>query len=362
MTFLFVGFFTSLITCLLLIRYKNIHAHLSGDHQAGPQKMHQGSTPRIGGLAIFLSILAMWITQLLIDPSQLIWPPFFVLALPVFLIGLYEDISKHVGVKVRLFAAMISAILVGYFLNIWITRLDIYLIDSIIAIPMVSILLTVIAISGVANAYNIIDGFNGLASAVGMIALLAIAYVAFKVGDLYILRISFAMIAAILGFFIWNYPRGLIFLGDGGAYLIGFWVASSSIYLVAKYPEVSAWFALLVNAYPVMETLFTMWRRKIHQGKSPGLPDAAHFHSLIYRRVMKWANINDGNLYLANAKTSPYLWILSSLAVFPAMIFWSNTLALQIFAVLFCLFYLWIYRCLVTFKTPKFIPRTKKGE
>lgn len=359
MVYLFVGFFTSLITCLLLIRYQNTHVHLSGDDESGPQKVHQGSTPRIGGLAIFLAVLAMWLTQFIIDPSLLIWPPFFALALPVFLMGLFEDISKRVSVKIRLLAGMVSAILAGYFLNIWISRLDLSLIDSVVAIPAISILLTVIAISGVANAYNIIDGFNGLASAVGMIALLAIAYVGLKVGDYYIIRISFAMIAAILGFFIWNYPKGLIFLGDGGAYLIGFWIATSSVYLVSKHPEVSAWFALLVNAYPVMETLFTMWRRKIHQGKNPGLPDAAHFHSLIYRRVMKWAHINQGSLYLANAKTSPYLWILSSLAVFPAMVFWNNTLALQIFTVLFCLSYLWIYRRLVTFKTPKFIPPAK---
>lgn len=258
------------------------------------------------------------------------------------------------GVKTRLLGTAISAGLTGYFFNTWITRLDIPFIDLIFTIPTISIFFTCFAVAGLSNAYNIIDGFNGLASMVGIISLLAIGYVGFQVQDQAIVFLSLIMIGAIAGFFLWNYPRGLIFLGDGGAYLIGFWIAVTSILLVSKNPQVSPWFALLVNAYPIFETLFTIWRRKVHQGKNPGLPDGVHFHSLIYRRVMKWANIHHGSPHLANAKTSPYLWILSSLATFPAMIFWEDTLSLQAFAILFCLSYMWIYRRIVTFRKPRF--------
>lgn len=104
----------------------------------------------------------------------------------------------------------------------------------------------------------------------GVITLLAIGYIGYVVGDSLIIFSSFTMAAAILGFFIWNYPRGLIFLGDGGAYIIGFWVALLSVVLVFRYENISPWFALLVNGYPILETLFTIYRRKIHQGKSPG--------------------------------------------------------------------------------------------
>jgi hypothetical protein len=66
----------------------------------------------------------------------------------------------------------------------------------------------------------------------------------------------------------------------------------------------------LANACPIFETLFTIWRRKVHQGKNPVLPDDAHFHSLIYRRLICWGEVHETKetvSYAKNAKTSPYL-------------------------------------------------------
>lgn len=72
------------------------------------------------------------------------------------------------------------------------------------------------------NSFNIIDEFNSLASVVALSILLAIGYVAFQVRDYGVLLCCFAVIGAIAGFVLWSYPTGLIFLGDGGAYSIGF--------------------------------------------------------------------------------------------------------------------------------------------
>jgi hypothetical protein len=67
-----------------------------------------------------------------------------------------------------------------------------------------------------------------------------------------------------------------------------------------------------VNAYPIFEILFTIWRRKIHQGRNPGLPDGAYFHSLIYRRLIRWAEVHevkDTASYPKNANTLPLVTI-----------------------------------------------------
>lgn len=136
-----------------------------------------------------------------------------------------EDVTKVIGVRIRLFLTMISAGLMIYFLQVEIVKLDIPIIDFVLTIPFVSTILTIFAITGLANACNIIDGFNGLASMVGIITLLAIAYIGVVFVDPVIIYLAVLMIGAILGFFIWNYPRGLIFLGDGGAYLIDFLIA-----------------------------------------------------------------------------------------------------------------------------------------
>jgi UDP-GlcNAc:undecaprenyl-phosphate GlcNAc-1-phosphate transferase len=360
---LFSAFLCALISSALIIRYKSLHQHLSGDSDlSGPQKFHGFSVPRIGGLAIFAGLALAAAIRTFQDPSSGLFLSTLILcALPAFSAGLAEDLSKRVGILVRLLGTAISAYLVGDIFSAWVTSLDIIGIDYLLTLPYVSILITVIALSGLANAFNIIDGFNGLASMVGIITLLAIAYVCFRVGDITLLICALAMIGAIAGFFFWNYPRGLIFLGDGGAYLIGLWIGALSVLLVSRNSLVSPWFAFLVNAYPIFETLFSIWRRKVHQGKNPGMPDGAHFHTLIYRRIMRWALPNQSTTsspdlhHAGNAKTSPYLWLLSSLAVFPALLFWQYTWTLQIFAVLFCVSYIWIYRSIVRFKTPRWL-------
>ena len=361
MDFLILAFFVSLLATLALVRYQHLHHHFSGDSDlSGPQKFHSHSVPRIGGIGIFLAILVAGAVASGFFKLErgLLLLQLTCCALPAFLVGLIEDVTKKIGVKSRLFATAISALLAGYFLKVWVVDVDISTIDWLLSFSLLSIIFTVIAITGLANAYNIIDGFNGLASMVAMISLLAIGYVAFKTNDAPLANTCLIMIGAISGFFIWNYPRGLIFLGDGGAYLIGFSVATLSILLVNRNPSVSPWFVLLVNAYPIFETLFTIWRRKVHQGKNPGLPDGAHFHSLIYRRIIRWAEAHDTNetaSYAKNAKTSPYLWLLSTLGIFPAIIWWETTWVLQCFVLLFCVSYVWAYNAVVKFKTPKII-------
>jgi UDP-N-acetylmuramyl pentapeptide phosphotransferase/UDP-N-acetylglucosamine-1-phosphate transferase len=162
------------------------------------------------------------------------------------------------------------------------------------------------------------------------------------------------MAGAILGFFIWNYPRGLIFLGDGGAYLIGFWIAALSILLTYRHQEISPWFALLINGYPILETLFTIYRRKIHQGKSPGQPDGIHFHTLIYRRILM-NNYRDKNWFSANARTAPYFWVFTCMSIIPALLWPQSSPILMGTCLLFVASYVWLYTSIVKFKTPKWL-------
>jgi UDP-GlcNAc:undecaprenyl-phosphate GlcNAc-1-phosphate transferase len=348
------AFFASFITTLIIIRFKHLHGYYSGDNElSGPQKFHTGLVPRIGGISIAIGILAATLMHLQAHPAPTSEMILLLCAIPTFAIGLAEDLTKTVSVRTRLLFTAFAAGLATHLLEAQIPRLDIPGIDYLLSIPLVAFLFTVFAITGLSNAYNIIDGFNGLSSMVGIITLLALAYLSFIVGDTLITHLSLVMASSIMGFFIWNYPRGLIFLGDSGAYLIGFWIALLSILLVTRHSEVSPWFALLINAYPILETLFTIYRRKIHQGKSPSQPDGIHFHTLIYRRILNPASAkNKNDWFSANAKTAPYLWILSCLSIIPTLIFWRSTLVLFICTLLFSFTYLYFYKCIITFKIP----------
>jgi UDP-N-acetylmuramyl pentapeptide phosphotransferase/UDP-N-acetylglucosamine-1-phosphate transferase len=312
--------------------------------------------PRIGGISIAIGLLAATLINLQINSAEPLKVILLLCAIPTFAIGLAEDLTKKIGIKTRLLFTALAAALVVFILDTSITRLDIWGVDYLLGIPLVAIVFTVFAITGLANAYNIIDGFNGLSSMVGIITLLGLAYVGFLFQDTAILSLSLIMVGAILGFFIWNYPRGLIFLGDGGAYLIGFWIATLSVFLIAQHPSISPWFALLINAYPILETLFTIYRRKIHQGKSPGLPDGIHFHTLIYRRILNRKTVaGKPSLFDANAKTAPFLWLLCSFAVIPAILWAHSTFILIACTLFFAVLYVWLYSKIVLFKTPRWL-------
>ena len=156
---------------------------------------------------------------------------------------------------------------------------------------LLAALIAVFTVVGIANSNNIVDVFNGLASMCVIIMLPALAYVAAQVRDptISVLVLALAGIRAVLGFFIWNFPAGLIFLGDGGAYVLGFFVAELSILLLVRNPEVAPLFPLLVCIYPVFETLSSIYRRRFIRAVPPSMPDGIHLHSLIYRRVVRCA-------------------------------------------------------------------------
>ena len=355
MSGLLAAFFSSFIVTLLIIRFEHLHSRFSADSDlSGPQKFHKTSVPRIGGLSIAIGVFIATLLRIKTTPFSTFEITLLICAIPVFGIGLTEDLTKKVGVKTRLLFTAIAATMAANYLGAEITRLDIPGVDYLLSISGIALMFTVFAITGLANAYNIIDGFNGLSSMVGIITLLGLAYVSFIVNDPLLTYLSLVMAGAILGFFVWNYPRGLIFLGDGGAYLIGFWIAIISVLLVARHQEVSPWFALTINAYPILETLFTIYRRKIHQGKSPGLPDGIHFHTLIFRRILNTAGRKD-DWFTANAKTSPYLWMLTAMAVAPTVLWWNSSAILIGSAVVFTITYVWLYKKIVTFKTPSWL-------
>ena len=356
---LLTAFFTSLVTTLLIIRFNHLHSHLSADSDlSGPQKFHQTIVPRIGGISIALGLFLALLPRFKNLPGDNIEITLLFCAIPTFAVGLTEDLTRKISVRQRLFFTAVSSALLIYLLGAQIIRLDIPFLDLVFTTPLVGAIFTVFSVTGLANAYNIIDGFHGLSSMVGIITLLPIAYLGFVFIDPTIIYLSLIMVGSILGFFIWNYPRGMIFLGDGGAYLIGFWIAALSVLLVNRHQEISPWFALLINGYPIVETLFTIYRRKLHQGKSPGQPDGIHFHTLLYRRILM-NHHQDKNFFSANSRTAPYLWVLAKMSIIPAVLWWQSTPILMGASLVFVVSYVWLYASIVKFRTPKWLQLEK---
>ncbi len=356
----------SMLVNYLVVRYQHLHSRWSMDQiDNGPQKFHTTPTPRIGGLGILIGMLISGIGLLVIQPNAYgsNFGLLLLASLPAFAGGFAEDLLKTVGVYTRLLLTMLSAIAAIWLLGGTYTRLDIPFIDDLFKwAPVIPIVFTIIAIAGIANATNIIDGYNGLASGYSVLVLGAIATVAYQVGDSFILGSALAMLGAQLGFLAWNYPGGKVFLGDGGAYILGFWLAVVSALLVARNSAVSPWFPLLLLIYPVFETLFSIYRKRILRGASPGHPDGLHLHMLIYKRLIRKYTTADTpeELAVRNSMVSIYIWVATTLCIFLAVMSYRNTAYLMLFSLFFCVAYVWFYSRIVKWKTPRWaVNRTK---
>ena len=355
---LFVSLVISWVICFGLILFKNVHQKFSTDHVgSGPQKMHHGATPRIGGLPVICGLLA-GLLVLYFGESHLNTQLFVLTLLPVWLAGMTEDLTKKVSPLKRLLAAFFAALLGMYLLDAKLVRLGVPLLDHLVTNYIVfNALLVMLAVGGITHATNIIDGFNGLSGGVVVLILSALGFVSYQVNDTLLLGLCIATIGATIGFLCWNYPKGTIFAGDGGAYLWGFVIAEICMMLVYRNPSVSPWFPLLLVIYPVWETVFSIYRRKVLRGVPAGLPDALHLHSLVYKRVVRYrvGSKKPEHMLKRNSLTAPYLWGMASWAIIPGLFFWSNTSMVLALIAMFVLCYCTFYAMIVRFRIKRWM-------
>jgi len=349
----------------LIVASERWHGAFTGDiDMRKPQAVHARATPRVGGLAVLAGALVGLLT---LGPRNMtltwLWPALFLAALPVFVAGLLEDITKDIGAGKRLLAAFLSAALAWWLLG-GVGRVGMGWADWLLSYWPVSLLFTMVAVGGCTHALNIVDGMNGLAGMVAALMAASISLVALQVGDAPIAMIAAALTAATLGFLAWNFPFGRVFLGDSGAYFLGFMLAELAVLLVVRNPSVSPFYALAVLFYPIFETLFSIWRRCFKRGVSASEPDALHLHHLVFRSLVR-ATLSRSRrptcAHLCNAMTSPYLWMLTLIGLVPATIWWDDAWTLCASLLVFAGAYIWLYSRLVLWRCPGwllwFMPR-----
>ncbi|WP_028310668.1 glycosyltransferase family 4 protein [Derxia gummosa] len=355
-----IAYLVSLVIGFVILRLATGRGHrrLLDDDLAGVQKLHHAPVPRVGGVAIFLAALVGAGVIRLANPVT--GTHIFELlacVLPSFLGGVGEDITKRVSPRWRLVGMAASAALAWWAIGLRIPRVDMPWLDAALTWAPASFVLTLLALLTITNAVNLIDGLNGLAGMVTTTMFGALAVVGWRVGDPFIVSGSLLMMGAILGFLFWNWPRGHLFLGDGGAYFLGFVLGAMSIMLVARNPRVSAWFPVLLLSYPLTEVAFSVWRRRVLRGANAALPDASHLHQLIYRRlVLPPRMAGDPRICLrSNSRSSPYLWLLTALAVVPAVLLFDSGMLLALGAAGFVTTYLWLYSRIARLRSPSWL-------
>ncbi len=337
---------TCFLISVFIVLTKNLHGSVTMDLNHGIQKFHTNPTPRVGGLPIVVGLSVAWFIST--AEIQHILTPILIAGLPAFLFGLAEDITKRVGVLARLLATMASGLLAWWLTDYSLSRIDVWGLDWLLKYTLVSVVFTSFAVSGVANAINIIDGFNGLASTMATLAFTGFAVIAWSVGDATLASVAIILAACILGFFWVNWPFGKLFLGDGGSYFVGFALSWVAVLLIERNPSVSPFAALLVCIHPVSEVLLSIFRRKLKK-LNPGHPDRLHFHSIIKQRyVRRW--FGKLSFQLRNSITGVLVGFMTFTAIIIATLVNQNSLLSLLAVIALAMGYVAIYARMVRFK------------
>ncbi|MDH6525565.1 glycosyltransferase family 4 protein [Polynucleobacter sphagniphilus] len=347
------------------------------------QKIHEGPIPRIGGLAI---VLGTWFSILCIHDSSTFFTnlvaslqqnpfaspllsaqpptslgqraasfvnPFilqtFMASTCTFIVGFLEDVTGTLPVRSRLLLTFIPGMALSLYTGIGLTHLGIPGVDTLLAYPTLAILFTGFALAGLAHAFNIVDGLNGLVSYMTLWILGAYLVLAVLYDDPLIAKTCLLLITPVLGFLFFNWPSAKCFLGDGGAYFLGFMAAWIGVALVARHSQLSAFAPALICAYPIAETLFSIGRR-MHKKQSSGDPDREHLHQLFVFGVIEpyFAGRSQGAISSVSMQANSIAGLIISLLPIPCMVltwFYSANQAVLVAGIIgTCLAYYSLYR------------------
>lgn len=317
----------SFTVCVLIVCSQRWHGKHTFDHDLdGVQKYHTAAVPRVGGVAVFAGIILALSFLLVLHPSQIMTlhassaMKLLIASMPVFIAGITEDLMKKMSIKVRLAAAISSALIASELLGATIDHLDIWGVDALLVFAPIALVVTAIVVAGGTNAINIIDGFNGLSGSVIVIISAALGFLAWQTGDALVAMLAILSLGVSAGFLLANYPTGKLFLGDGGAYFLGFWVSEIAVLLLVRNPSINAWQVLSICAYPVIEVMYSIYRRKFIQHANPYYPDGLHLHTLVFRCVAtKLIPDNAAKAWVRNAAVAfimvPWIALIAFISV-----------------------------------------------
>lgn len=221
----------------------------------GGRHLHQIATPRTGGIVIFITFVA---TLNLVTNPPVEFQGLFIASSIIALLGIVDDI-KRLPAELKLLGQIIATIILIRH------GISFSFIPNHFWGSFFTITLTLIWVVGITNAFNFLDGLDGLSSGIAIIVLIFYALISNSIADTFMILVSTILIGSILGFFLYNFrikKRALIFLGDGGSTFIGFTIAALSIYGNWGYHKsVDLAIPILLLAVPIADMALTTMMR-----------------------------------------------------------------------------------------------------
>jgi UDP-GlcNAc:undecaprenyl-phosphate GlcNAc-1-phosphate transferase len=254
------------------------------------RRIHRTAIPRLGGVAIFLSCLSAlsllpFVDNLLTTTLSGFKSEFLTLAIPatlVLLVGIYDDLRGANAVVKFVSLGLIASLFYG--MGGRIDALSIPFVGSVELPVLLSFSITVVWLVGITNAFNLIDGMDGLASGAALFSSLVILGVSVSQERTLMIVVSLVLCGALAGFLRYNFNPASIFLGDSGALFIGFLLAALSVLGTQKATTaVAIVVPILAFGFPVVDTAMTMARRMVSR-KPVFQGDKEHIHHMLLAR------------------------------------------------------------------------------
>lgn len=264
----------------VVILFRNPASRLGLVDMPGGRKEHDGATPVIGGIAMFIAFMLAALSSG--QPLNQFYALFAALLILV-LVGLLDDL-KDLSARSRFVAQIFAALLMASWGGVVIEDLGNLFGGGSVHLQGWAIPFTVFSVIGVINALNMIDGADGLAGGVSLVVLALFAAVAWLLGMAIHATLILTLAAAVLGFLVFNMrspwrEKASIFMGDAGSMMLGFALAWFAVDLGRVItPITMVW----IFAIPLMDTVSCMLRR-VMKGRSPFSADREHLHHVFMR-------------------------------------------------------------------------------
>lgn len=269
--YIFIILVISFTITFLLIKYKDkINLHAQTNHRT----LHKNITPNSGGIAIFISFLIGLVLFQVNIELEIVLSMIF-----IFTVGIYDDYFGASSKQKILFLFIVGNIL--FFSEFYVQNLGIFMGHEVKIDGIIAYLFLVFAIIGFVNAFNLIDGIDGLASVIGIIILSSFLYLGIKFNDQFLIYIPSIYIMSILGYLYFNWSPAKIFMGDNGSLTLGLIIAIVSIHAV-NMGYITTVTLMMLAALPILDTFIVMTRR-ILSGQSPFIADKLHIHHIILK-------------------------------------------------------------------------------
>jgi UDP-GlcNAc:undecaprenyl-phosphate GlcNAc-1-phosphate transferase len=307
-----MGILTAILTLVITPIVRKFAFFIGAVDYPDKRRVNKTAMPTIGGLSIYISFFSsLFFLQPVASVSIF---PIFISATIIILTGIIDDV-KDISPKSKVLGILIASLIIYFFAGIKMDMITIPLI-GVVEFGLLSLPITLLWIMAITNSINLIDGLDGLASGISIIALSTMSIISFfflpSEGIVVFIQM-YTLIFAIVGFLPFNFNPAKIYLGDTGALFLGFMIAVFSLYGLKNVTLVSLIVPIVILGIPITDTLYAILRRYLNNVPMSSA-DKHHMH----HRLM--------NLGLTHKQTVLSIYAVALIFSFIALLYPISTL------------------------------------